>query len=220
MLARPHLDPPAAEQPALTPDEESASSRERSVDPGIDRSMHAVEAYPPAHIASTANFSSLEDFRLSRKQRDNYRNSCKCVLRACGTDSSDIRDVCILADLRLAGGLRETIQYLEEYKRRMADMAEVGVVVMDWSVRGKFNGIGNEIQHYLEMLAIGLSTRRVAFVQTQLASCPGTTCLIAPHLTSLHRAASLQPAPPPSLISCGVLTRIHLRSPMRLTASS
>jgi hypothetical protein len=69
---------------------------------------------------------------------------------------------------------------LEEYTRRTAAMAEAGVVVMDWSVRGKFNGIGNEIQHYLEMLAVGLASRRVAFVQTQLASCPGTTCLAAP----------------------------------------
>jgi hypothetical protein len=84
----------------------------------------------------------------------------------------------------------------------MADMASVGVVVMDWSVRGKFNGIGNEIQHYLEMLAIGLSTRRVAFVQTQLASCPGIICSIARHLTLLHRLLLLPRLPPRTASRC------------------
>lgn len=44
---------------------------------------------------------------------------------------------------------------------------------MDWSVRGKFNGIGNEIQHYLELIVMGIATGRVAFTQTQLPGCEG-----------------------------------------------
>jgi hypothetical protein len=78
VLARAHLEP-AAEQPTLTPDVEFAPSHKPSEDPGIDRSMHAAEAYPLARIASDANLSWLEDFRVSRKQRENYRTSCKYV---------------------------------------------------------------------------------------------------------------------------------------------
>jgi hypothetical protein len=62
----------------------------------------------------------------------------------------------------------------EEYGARVKDIAGRGVVVMDWSVRGNFNGIGNEIQHYLEMILIGLATDRAAFVQTQRSECEGT----------------------------------------------
>jgi hypothetical protein len=65
----------AAQPPASPPSVSSASSRDS---PSVDT------VRPGAHIASAANaVSSLEDFRLSRKQRDDYRSSCKCVRCAC-----------------------------------------------------------------------------------------------------------------------------------------
>jgi hypothetical protein len=64
--------------------------------------------------------------------------------------------------------------------RHPAFVRTVGVLVMDWSVRGKFNGIGNEIQHYLEMLVLALASGRAAYVQTQRSDCEGA--LLSGHL--------------------------------------
>ena len=44
---------------------------------------------------------------------------------------------------------------------------------MDWS-ENYFNGIGDEMQHYQEMLAIAIGTGRAPFLQTQKAECVGT----------------------------------------------
>jgi len=48
----------------------------------------------------------------------------------------------------------------------------LGVLVIDWS-ENHFNGIGDEMQHYQEMLAIGLGTGRTAYLQTQNDECAG-----------------------------------------------
>ena len=49
----------------------------------------------------------------------------------------------------------------------------LGVLIIDWS-ENHFNGIGDEMQHYQEMLAIGLGTGRAAYLQTQPRACRGT----------------------------------------------
>lgn len=49
----------------------------------------------------------------------------------------------------------------------------LGVLIVDWS-ENHFNGIGDEMQHYQEMLAIGLGTGRAAYLQTQPRACRGT----------------------------------------------
>ena len=49
----------------------------------------------------------------------------------------------------------------------------LGVLILDWS-ENHFNGIGDEMQHYQEMLAIGLGTGRAAYLQTQPRACRGT----------------------------------------------
>ena len=48
----------------------------------------------------------------------------------------------------------------------------LGVLILDWS-ENHFNGIGDEMQHYQEMLAIGLGTGRAAYLQTQPRGVPG-----------------------------------------------
>lgn len=47
------------------------------------------------------------------------------------------------------------------------------VIIMDWS-ENFFNGIGDEMQHYQELLAIGLGTGRAAYLHTQKGVCLGT----------------------------------------------
>ena len=49
----------------------------------------------------------------------------------------------------------------------------LGVLIVDWS-ENHFNGIGDEMQHDQEMLAIGLGTGRAAYLQTQPRLCRGT----------------------------------------------
>ena len=60
-----------------------------------------------------------------------------------------------------------------EVGSRYARANETGVIVMDWS-ENYFNGIGDEMQHYQEMLAIAIGTGRAPFLQTQKAECVGT----------------------------------------------
>jgi hypothetical protein len=47
------------------------------------------------------------------------------------------------------------------------------VIIMDWS-ENFFNGIGDEMQHYQELLAVGLGTGRASYLHTQKVGCDGT----------------------------------------------
>ena len=47
--------------------------------------------------------------------------------------------------------------YFKELGARYHRMKKHGVIIMDWS-ENYFNGIGDEMQHYQEMVAIGLGT--------------------------------------------------------------
>ncbi|KAK3265425.1 hypothetical protein CYMTET_25893 [Cymbomonas tetramitiformis] len=68
---------------------------------------------------------------------------------------------------------RHTDTALRAYGERYKDIATHGAVIIDWSLRGQFNGIGNEMQHYLELLAIGVASGRPAFLLTQKPGCKG-----------------------------------------------
>ena len=79
---------------------------------------------------------------------------------------------------RLAGVFKDQCSqmngFFQEVGARYHRMRQHGgVVIIDWS-ENYFNGIGDEMQHYQEMLAIGLGTGRAAYVKTQKAGCVGT----------------------------------------------
>ena len=78
---------------------------------------------------------------------------------------------------RLAANFRSRCEVLNGYFQaagaRYHRMKENGVIVIDWS-ENYFNGIGDEMQHYQEMLAIGLVTGRAAYIKTQKAGCVGS----------------------------------------------
>ena len=61
--------------------------------------------------------------------------------------------------------------------------------MIDWS-ENYFNGIGDEMQHYQEMLAIGLGTGRAAYLQTQRHACVGTGLGGAPEPPDVAHLAS------------------------------
>jgi hypothetical protein len=56
---------------------------------------------------------------------------------------------------------------------RYDTMNDTGVIVVDWS-ENRFNGIGDEMQHYQELLAIAIGTGRAPFLATQRRTCEGT----------------------------------------------
>ena len=56
---------------------------------------------------------------------------------------------------------------------RYDTMKDTGVLVVDWS-ENHFNGIGDEMQHYQELLAIAIGTGRAPFLRTQRRECEGT----------------------------------------------
>ena len=56
---------------------------------------------------------------------------------------------------------------------RYDTMNDTGVIVVDWS-ENHFNGIGDEMQHYQELLAIAIGTGRAPFLATQRETCEGT----------------------------------------------
>jgi hypothetical protein len=56
---------------------------------------------------------------------------------------------------------------------RYDTMNDTGVIVVDWS-ENHFNGIGDEMQHYQELLAIAIGTGRAPFLATQRRTCEGT----------------------------------------------
>ena len=52
-----------------------------------------------------------------------------------------------------------------------AALRSAGVFVLDWSDRPFFNGLGDELLHYVQLLTLGLDTGRAAFVRTQTDAC-------------------------------------------------
>ena len=83
----------------------------------------------------------------------------------------------------------ETSAFFRSLPERYADPTSRGVVVIDWS-ENYFNGIGDEMQHYQEMLAIGLGTGRAAYLQTQRHACVGTGLGGAPEPPDVAHLAS------------------------------
>lgn len=78
---------------------------------------------------------------------------------------------------RLAGQFKEKCAgisgHFQEMGARYYRMVQHGVIIIDWS-ESYFNGIGDDMQHYQEMVAIGLGTGRAAYLKTQREGCVGT----------------------------------------------
>ena len=86
-------------------------------------------------------------------------------------------------------GCGDVSKMFKDVAARYDTMKDTGVLVVDWS-ENHFNGIGDEMQHYQELLAIAVGTGRAPFLRTQRRECEGTGLAGAREPSSLKHLAT------------------------------
>ena len=143
---------PVGPSPAPPPSSPSASRREADASTTTHTSSEddlGTRANEPSSETSEDNGDDYDARAAPRRAAERFRTTC-----------GDTDAFFAAAGARYdPGSLRRDPQ--------------LGVLIVDWS-ENHFNGIGDEMQHYQEMLAIGLGTGRAAYLQTQPRACEGT----------------------------------------------